>query len=341
MHFDQAPAPGLPKPLRGRRPGRREAAPAARLRRLASRLSGLILASGLAACAATQTERLLEQPGALPPRAEVAEVPFFPQERYHCGPAALAMVLAWSGLPVTAEDLVSQVYTPGREGTLRSDILGGTRRNGRLAVEVGRLDALLAELAAGHPVLVFQNLGLDLLPQWHFAVAIGYDLPAGTITLHSGTVARRELSLATFERTWRRGDYWALTILAPDRLPATASQRDVVEAAAGLERVGRLSDAETAYTTALSRWPESHTAVMGLGNTRFAADNASGAETAYRRAIELRPDSPSAWNNLAYALKALGRQSEAISAAQQAVALGGAQTTRYRDSLREIMDGGP
>ncbi len=336
MHADQVPNPAIVARLqsaRARRAGPPRRAPL-------GCLAALVLTCGLTACAATQTEDLLEQPGSLPPRAEVAEVPFFPQERYYCGPAALAMVLAWSGLPVTAEDLVSQVYTPGREGTLRSDILGGTRRNGRLAVEVGRLDAMLAELAAGHPVLVFQNLGLDLLPQWHFAVAVGYDLPAGTISLHSGTEAKRRLPLATFERTWRRGDFWALTVLPPDRLPAAAPERDVVEAAAGLERAGRLSEAETAYRTVLGRWPDSHAAFMGLGNTRYAAENASGAEAAYRRAIELRPDAAAAWNNLAYALKAMGRRSEAISAAQQAVALGGSQGARYRESLREIMDGG-
>ncbi len=308
------------------------------LGRMARLLGVMALAVGLAACAATQTEQLLEQPGDLPPQAEIAEVPFFPQERYHCGPAALAMVLAWSGLPVTAEDLVSQVYTPGREGTLRSDILSGSRRNGRLAVEVRQLEALLAEIAAGHPVLVFQNLGLDVLPQWHFAVAIGYDLRGPTLILHSGTEARRSVALATFERTWRRGDFWALTVLPPDQIPVSAGQREVVGAAAGLERAGQLSEAETAYTTAVMRWPESHDALMGLGNTRFARRNAVGAEVAYRRAIELRPGSAAAWNNLAYALKALGRQSEAISAVQRAVALGDPQSTRYRDSLEDILD---
>ncbi len=308
------------------------------LGRTTCRFAVPVLAIWLTACAATQTEQLLEQPGDLPPKVEIAEVPFFPQERYYCGPAALAMVLAWSGLPVTAQDLVPQVYTPGRDGTLRSDILGGSRRNGRLAVEVRRLDTLLTEVAAGHPVLVFQNLGFDVLPQWHFAVAVGYDLPARTITLHSGTEARRSVPLATFERTWRRGDFWALTVLAPDQLPVSARQRDVVEAAAGLERAGRLAEAETAYATVLTRWPESHAALMGLGNSRFARRNLSGAETAYRRAIELRPDSAGAWNNLAYALKALGRRTEAIAAAQQAVALGGPQTTRYRESLEDILD---
>ncbi|MGH7332353.1 MAG: C39 family peptidase [Candidatus Rokuibacteriota bacterium] len=62
----------------------------------------------------------------LPREVELTDVPFYPQERYYCGPASLAMVLAWSGLAVGPDDLVPQVYTRGREGTLRTDIpVGG------------------------------------------------------------------------------------------------------------------------------------------------------------------------------------------------------------------------
>ena len=303
-----------------------------------------ILALGLllGACAAPQTQRLLEAPpGDLPPRVEIAEVPFFPQERYHCGPAALAMVLNWSGQPVSADDLVSQVYTPGREGTLRSDILSGARRNGRLAVEVTRLESLLRELAAGHPVLVFQNLGLAALPQWHFAVAVGYDLAREEIILHSGTQARQSTSLATFERTWERGDHWALLVLRPDRLPATAAEHDVLRAAAGLERVKRLAEAETAYGMALGRWTDSFPALMGLGNVRYAREDDRGAVAAYRRALEVRPDAPAAWNNLAYALKRSGQREEAIAAAEKAVVLGGEKAARYGETLREIKGESP
>ncbi len=95
--------------------------------RTAGLLGGFLLLV-LGACTAPQTARLVQDPGDLPPRAEVAEVPFFAQERYYCGPAALAMVLAWSDLPVTQEDLVPQVYTPGREGSLQSDVLSAARR---------------------------------------------------------------------------------------------------------------------------------------------------------------------------------------------------------------------
>src|SRR3546814_16245640 len=88
----------------------------------------------------------------------------------------------------------------------------------RQAVERRELDALLAEIAAGNPVLVFQNLALDWWPQWHFAVAIGYDLDRRVLILHSGTTERLETPLDAFERTWARSGHWALLTLPPGRL---------------------------------------------------------------------------------------------------------------------------
>ena len=160
----------------------------------------------LAGCSTVSWRLPLAGTEALPRQAEVADVPFFQQERDYCGPASLAMVLAWSGIAVRPDDLVPQVYTPGREGTLRTDMLTAARRHGQLAVPVTTLSDLLAELAAGHPVLVFQNLGLHWIPRWHFAVAVGYDLDAGAIVLRSGTRARHTTSLRTFELTWARGE---------------------------------------------------------------------------------------------------------------------------------------
>ena len=152
---------------------------------MASAVVALILWA-LVGCATPETDRLLDDPTGLPPRAEVAGVPFFPQEQYYCGPAALATVLSWSGLSVTQDEVAAQVYTPGREGTLRSDVVAAARRNGRLAVPVDRLADLTAELAAGRPVVVFQNLGLGWFPVWHYAVVVGYDLSAGDLVLRSG-----------------------------------------------------------------------------------------------------------------------------------------------------------
>lgn len=295
----------------------------------------LFLASGCAT--AQQTRDLLADPGALPERAQVADVPFFPQEKYYCGPAATAMTLAWSGLPVTQEDMATQVYTPGREGTLQPDVIAAMRRNGRLAVPVDNLRELLGEIAAGRPVMVFQNLGLEIYPQWHFAVAIGYDLDAGELIMHTGTWGNRPVALRTFEHTWRRGGYWALVALRPGEMPIAAEEAEVVRAAAGLERVSRHADAAIAYEAILDRWPQSFAAWMGLGNARYAMKDLAGAEAAWRGAITAdAPNAAPAWNNLAYVLQALGQRQRAIEAATKAVELGGLDDPNYRATLDEI-----
>lgn len=302
------------------------------------RAAALVLALAASACAtAPQTASLVENPGALPDRAAVADVPFFPQEKYYCGPAAVAMTLAWTGLPVDQDDLAPQVYTPGRKGTLQPDVIAALRRNGRMAVPVESLPDMLAEIAGGRPVLVFQNLGLSLFPQWHYAVAKGYDLPTRELILHSGTIRDYRVALDTFERTWARGGYWALVVLNPGELPLRASELAVLKAAAGLERAAQLDAAATAYVSVTVRWPDSFAAWLGLGNVRYALKDLPGAEAAFRIATEVEPEDPApAWNNLAYVLAALGRKEEAIAAARKAVETGDADDPNYRASLEEI-----
>jgi hypothetical protein len=116
----------------------------------------------LTGCATPQVGQLAQQwPSDLSQLALLTSVPFFPQEDHECGPAALAMVLRSAGLPVEPEQLVSQVYVPGRQGTLQTELLVSARRHGLPAyVLQPEVAAVLREVAAGHPVLVFQNLGL-------------------------------------------------------------------------------------------------------------------------------------------------------------------------------------
>lgn len=298
-------------------------------------LAALVLLA-VAACAAPQSARLLDAPRDLPPRSELAEVPFFPQEDFYCGPASLAMTLAWSGLDETPDSIAPQVYTPGREGTLAPDIVAAARRKGRLAVQVEGLENLLAEVAAGHPVLVFQNLALEWWPQWHFAVLVGYDLEKRVVILHSGVTERLVMPLDAFEQTWARSGHWALVTLPPDRLPAQADRRAVLLAAAGLEQAGRSDAAATAYRTIARRWPEEPVAWIGQGNAWFTLERFAAAEKAFRKATELAPASAPAWNNLAYALHHLGRRDEAVEAARKALELSGGNDETYRDTLEEV-----
>lgn len=304
------------------------------------RLAVALLFAGLAGCANpgpvmppiwTTTDAQ-----SLPRRALIDRVPFVPQERFYCGPAALTMALRTTGIDADPEAVGRAVYTPGREGTLRSDILAGARRWERMAIPLAAPGDLLREIAAGNPVVVFQNLSFNFFPQWHFAVALGYDLEAQTIVLHSGTNPFLQTDLETFQRTWRRGEYWGLVVTAPERIPETASERAALEAAAALERQKAAAAAAAAYSAISSRWPRSFAAAMGTGNVLLSAGRLDAAEAAFRNALEIRPDAPEAWNNLAYVMSGKGRGQEAVAAAEKAVRFASSRKDFYERSLDEI-----
>ena len=295
-------------------------------------LFGLLLA--LSGCSLHR--QAIPWPADAPGRVAIAEVPFFAQEQYQCGPAALAMALGWSGAAVTPDDLVPEVYTPARHGSLQTALIGAARRHGRIAYPFTGTDELLAELAAGHPAIVLVNLSFFWYPKWHYAVAVGYDQPQGEIILHSGTIRHERLSLRVFTNIWSRSTSWGLLVLPPDVLPATAREELWLEAAAGLEQAGQVSAAATAFETSLARWPHSFVAWMGLGNSRYAAGDMAAAAQAYQQAAGIDPQAGAAFNNLAYALWKMGRQEEALAAARQAVALGGPLQASFRKTLAEI-----
>lgn len=295
----------------------------------------LALALLVAGCA-TQAPSVL-QSAQLPRRVELTATPFFSQERYQCGPAALATLLRAADIPVTPEALVPQVYVPQRKGSLPPEMLAAGRRNGALSMTLApRLDALLAELAAGNPVIVLQNLSLSWFPLWHYAVAIGYDLDRAEIVLRSGTVEREVMPLPTFERTWARGDNWAMVALPPTRLPATVKEAAAVRALVAFEKSADAAHASRAYQTALRRWPHNLTLQLGYGNAAYASGDRVAAVSAFRRAAHDHPESAPAFNNLAVVLAELGQFDQARDAAGRALALGGSWRDEAQATLRSI-----
>ncbi len=276
-----------------------------------------------------------------PPYHQIENVPFFPQEAYQCGPAALGMALHWSGSHVDPSILTAEVFTPSRQGSLQSAMIGAARRHGRVAYLLSNPSNLVKEIAAGHPVVVLQNLGLSLFPVWHYAVVIGYDLTRETVTLHSGKTPRLRQSVKLFDRTWARGDYWGLLVLPPSRLPATARSHEFISAVLGLEKSRQWQAAVVGYQAALSRWPESFHARMGLGNSYYALGNNVAAENEFREVIRRFPTDGSAHNNLAQVLWAQGRKEEALTEARRAVSLGGPLIELYRKTLEEIRTSPP
>jgi tetratricopeptide (TPR) repeat protein len=139
--------------------------------------------------------------------------------------------------------------------------------------------------------------------------------------LRSGTTRRWRTSLGTFERTWARGDYWALVILPAGEIPASAEPASYLVTARDLEVSGQAGAAGNAYRAATEHWPALPAGWLAWGNSLYAAGEFRQSEAAFRQATKLAPGDPRTWNNLAYALLKIACITEAQQAAACAVAL--------------------
>jgi len=294
----------------------------------------------LSSCASTPQSRQIQTNGlgSLPLAVELTETPFFSQTQYQCGPAALATVLQTHGVKTTPEKLSGQVYIPEREGSLQIEMAVAARRHEMLPYKLEpRLIDLFTEIAAGNPVLVLQNLGLDWYTKWHYAVVIGYDANRHEIILRSGATRRWITPFEVFERTWKRADFWALVIVPVGEIPRTAEPLRYLKTAYAFEETGNPELAFKAYQSASMQWPDVAVTWITLGNMAFDNHDWPEAIKAFNTASILEPGSITSWNNLAYALHANGCGTQAQRALQCGLSIEPANKN-LQDSWQELIE---
>ena len=301
-------------------------------------IAGVFILLLLAACGTPQTRALRSVvPANLPVRAELSGVTYFPQDEYQCGPASLAMVLKSAGVNIEPGQIKDSLYIPNKQGSLQVEMLAATRRQGFLAYLLQpELQDVLAEVAAGNPVVVLQNLGLSWYPVWHYAVVIGYDLGKEDIILRSGPTQRLVLSFTTFENTWARSLHWAMVALPPTQIPQTAIPEKFIQSIAALEYSSAATDVWPVYAAAMQRWPENLLAKIAAGNYAYKRSDLILAEQIFLKATGEHPASVAAFNNLAQTLSDQGKHEAALQAVHRALAIGGPLEAVVRKTLSEI-----
>jgi hypothetical protein len=293
----------------------------------------------LSSCALTpQSRQILDEPPAsLPLAVELVDTPFYPQHEYQCGPAALATLLEFKGAKTSLEELSREIYIPARKGSLQIEMTATARRHGMLPYKLApQLLDLFTEIAAGNPVLVFQNLSFQWYPQWHYAVVIGYDTNKHEIMLRSGTTRRWVTTFEVFERTWQRAGFWALVLVPVGEIPKTAKPQPYLKTAFAFEETGHTELAFTAYQSATRQWPDVAATWLTLGNLAFQTHRWPEAINAFRTAARFDPSSPVSWNNLAYALHDAGCETQAQQALQCGLKIAPADEN-LQDSLHDLM----
>lgn len=218
-------------------------------------IAGFLL---LAGCQGTpQADKLAQRsPAGLPSTHHIDNVPFYPQQQYYCGPTTLSEVFGYYGKDIDASDIAPNIFIPDKQGSLQLEMVTATRHYDFLPyTERGTLTQLMSLISDGIPVIVFQNLSISLLPQWHYAVVKGYDLEKQTLSLHTGVTADHEMSFALFEKTWARGNYWLLAPVPPQKTSEHMTVFTYVSAAYDLLKVGKDEQAMAYLTAATQQWP--------------------------------------------------------------------------------------
>ena len=321
-------------------PARARAATGWRARRAGLALALAALLGGCALPGASSPPQfrdghLLQRPPGLPQSAAVHGVDFYADDTNACGPASLAEVLRFSGVDTDVRRLKPELITPALDGTLQYDMLGATRRASRVAYVIDpTLGALMSNIAAGHPVVVLQRLGITA-GTWHYAVVVGYDLGADTITLRSSTARDLVLSIGQFDATWAGGGRWGFVALRPGVLPPGATAVRYLGAVAPMEGVAPAA-ARQAYQAALQHWPDAWVAMMGLGNLAYARKDYAAAAVHFAQAARAHPHDGDPLNNLAQALLAAGDVDAARGAIAQALAIGKPHSQVYARTRDEI-----
>ncbi len=242
------------------------------------------------------------------PRIELSDTPFHPQLEYHCGPAALVTVLEASGVRPPYDEVASRIYVPGLEGSLQVELMAATRSFGRIPFRLpGELQPVLAEVRAGRPVLILQNLRVPGFPAWHYAVVIGYDRDRAELLMRSGNDPLQATPTRRWMRQWDWASRWAIVVLEPGELPTNPHRPAALRALADFDDHAPAEPRLRAWRAAADRWPNEPLAWMGMGNARYELGALEDAAADFEHALEIKPDSWPARLNLAQVLLELDR----------------------------------
>ena len=282
-----------------------------------------------------QTQQLLTAPPNIARQHLIAQVPFFPQQQFFCGPTTLSEVAGFYGLPHSPDTIAPRTFIPGREGTLQIEMVAATRQLGLVAyAERSSMSQLLSLVAENIPVIVLQNNSIGWLPQWHYAVVIGYDLNSAEVIMHTGLTATYRLNFATFERTWQRGNYWLLAMLPTDKISARLDPFVYTKAGQDLLATQQTATGLAALQTATQQWPDYWLPYFLLGNHYFATKPQTAAHW-FAKGLPFAQQQVPYLNNYAMLLSTLGCQPQATllieAALQQAP-----NDDKLRDSQAQI-----
>lgn len=172
-------------------------------------------------------------------RVELGAVPFYRGDEYQGSSLALAALLTLQGVRITPGLLEPTLHLPKDVDGLPSNVPNAAREFGLMVYPLDpSLNALLAQVAAGYPVLLRYDAGSMVWSQPRYALLIGYDRYKRHVILRSGDERRQLLDFDAFASAWKKAGSWAVLVQQPTQLPAQVDRQRWLQAASELGQAG-------------------------------------------------------------------------------------------------------
>lgn len=134
---------------------------------------------------------------------QIEGVPFVKQDRQRCGPASLASVFSYYGVPVHPDIISDATYNPKLKGALITDLENFARRYSfRAESGQGTVERLKDFILQRKPVIVLIDLGFWVASRPHYLVLFGHN-EEGFIA-HDGETPSQLYGYEDFRRMWEK-----------------------------------------------------------------------------------------------------------------------------------------
>lgn len=144
-------------------------------------------------------------------------VPFYQQEAYECGPAALATVINYwhaktgAASAVTPDEIVTEIFSPSARGVLGIDLaLYAKKRGFQTHTLTGSPSEIKKQIDEGIPPIILVDYGFSFYQRNHFMVVTGY--AANGVLVNSGRAENEFIEQEDFLKIWKKTGYWMLVV---------------------------------------------------------------------------------------------------------------------------------
>ena len=144
-------------------------------------------------------------------------VPFYRQEAYECGPAALATVVNYwhtktgAASATTPEDIVAEIFSPSARGVLGIDLQAYAKKRGFQAhTSTGSIGEIRKQIGQSVPPIILVDYGFSFYQRNHFMVVTGYAVNG--VLANTGRAENEFIEEEDLLRIWKKTGYWMLVV---------------------------------------------------------------------------------------------------------------------------------